>query len=142
MTAATEQAGLFHALADHLDTHPDLPPVWIGVGIQVHAVRGSQGRGLIAWARSLDHPAIELEPIGVESIAPTKVRGRIVTTLPGGSGVDIWCEIPEVLHDPDRTVIAVDELEQLLDDQAAATPEAPATTPDTATATAPREDPA
>jgi hypothetical protein len=146
VTAATAQAALFRALADHLDHHPHLPTLWIGVGMQIHTggdTDGSRARGLIAWARSLDHPAIELEPVGVESIAPTKVRGRIATRLPSGHGLDIWCEIPEVLHDPDRTVITVDELETLLDehDELQQLLETPATSPDTATAPAPREDP-
>lgn len=137
MTAATEQAGLFRALADHLDAHPDLPAIWTGLGVQIV---GDHGRGIVAWARSLDLPAIDLQPLNTTSIAPTRVHGQVRGDIDGHL-VTVWCEIPE-LSGTDRNVIAVDELEQLLDAQAAATPEAPATAPDTATATAPRKDPA
>lgn len=93
-THAQHLAATLRALADHLDAHPDLPPVtvhwtsYVGPEPADLQVVGSGGGlpGVLAWARSLGADTAVPESFGPDSRVCLRAAGE----LPGGVPVTVW----------------------------------------------------
>lgn len=92
MTGAQRQAAFLRALADHLDRHPHLAPVWIydsGVKWRLQLEYGTTPRNLADWAESLGATELVVTRIASTGATHLHAHGYI-----GGHTVDMWNHVP------------------------------------------------
>ena len=105
MTAATQQANVLAALADHLNANPDLPTVNIardssGYHCQISAFehRGEprDAAALVTWFDSLTDPVLTAHPWKRSKTHPRAARVDLTGKTANGTEIRVWELVQEL----------------------------------------------
>ncbi|ANZ35310.1 hypothetical protein BBK82_03645 [Lentzea guizhouensis] len=105
MTAATDLAALFAALAEHLNAHPDLPGVNVSrsapgylLQISSSALRCEpiNASALLLWHDTLTDPVLTAFHWGRSKDCPRGAKVEVVGKTLNGTEVRVWEVVPEL----------------------------------------------
>ncbi len=105
MTPATQLASVLAALADHLNTHPDLPTVnisrnSIGYHCQIssfgHRGEPRDAAALVAWFDSLTDPVLTATPWKRSKDNPRAAKVELTGRTTNGTEITVWELVQEL----------------------------------------------